>query len=505
MISLIGVTALGLIAGLVWLNRHENKENDNLNRILEEKIKEQYQLEAEQKIYESKTNTFINLAHETKTPLTLLNHYLDLHIKKVGISQELTNIKQSADKLTKDIVNFFDLDKLDRGLDLYNHQQNCNLSQLVSEVVIMFLPYAEYKQISITSNINQNSVIIGDPEAVIRILYNVIENALRYTPSNGTIEVTLVNKNDTEELSIKDSGNGIPPDFHKRIFEPFFQISTEKKNSQGLGLGLSIVKRICDQLNAEIKIQVDNGTNFIFQFPKAPDNSYSNFVVQNLYPDLPSNTIEIKPHNPNFKTILIVEDNLSLLSILVNEFQNKYNVLYAHSGNSAIDLLNKGTFIDLIISDVMMDDGDGLEFFEHISRNKLFSFIPFIFLTAKTDLSNRLDGLSRGAVDYIAKPFVMEELNLKVESILTKLHQNAEAILLSAYSNLKRNNTIEEKNTLEKSQADLRKYNLSTREIEVLEQLVQGLTSKEIGEHLFISENTVNKHIQNIFSENKFQ
>jgi DNA-binding NarL/FixJ family response regulator/two-component sensor histidine kinase len=394
-------------------------------------------------------------------------------------------------------------------MDVYNHDQVVNISQLLRDTIALFLPYAEKKQIKLSTEITENLYTKADPDALLRVFNNLIENALKYTASGGSVFISLQAENSVLKFCVEDNGMGIPTALQSSIFEPYVQINSEKKNNQGMGLGLSIVKKITEQLQAEINIHSNPeekpGTRISIHFLVSDSSAAINHVIgEKLYLDLDVLEIKEQAFDPEKTTLLVVEDNVSLLNLLVNDLQKKYNVFYAQSGNQAIEKLKSIPTLDLIISDVMMDDGDGFAFLEFVSKQKRLSLVPFIFLTAKTDVTNKISGLSMGAMDYMNKPFAISELEYKIESIISKIKQNAEALIQQAYTNL-RSNALYEKGETEKSTKSLdeklKSFQLTSREMEIAHLIVKGESTKSIAEQLFISENTVNKHIQNIFEK----
>lgn len=445
---------------------------------------------------EQKTNVFINLAHETKTPLTLITNYLDEYIKKNSQTEikELGLLKSAITKLTKDIVNFFDMEKIQKGADMYNHNYISNFSSLLIESVTLFKVLANKKQIDVTSNIEENIYIKADPSAVCRIINNLIENAIKYTPQNGKIEVILTLINSQIQFAVIDNGIGIPSSLKEKIFEPYFQINSEKANYQGIGLGLSIVKKIVTELRGEIVIDGacdnKNGTRIAITLPfyaKSTDEFIIEFTDDTkILFEVEKSTIVEQPFDPNKFSILIVEDNLDLLTLIVNALNEKYNVHYALNANEAIEKLKLITKLDLVISDVMMDNGDGWLLQNHIQTTN-FKHIPFIFLTAKMTIEDRLKGLTSGAIDYICKPVSMRELECRINSLLTNFSNHRVSIL--------------NESDLASFEQNCIKYNISHREIDVIKLMSEGKINKEIAAILEISVDTVKKHIQNSFEK----
>ncbi|HEX8459885.1 MAG TPA: response regulator transcription factor [Segetibacter sp.] len=197
----------------------------------------------------------------------------------------------------------------------------------------------------------------------------------------------------------------------------------------------------------------------------------------------------------------MVEDNISMINYLFKKLQEKYNVYTALNGDEAFQKIKSiPTIPDLIISDVMMDMVDGFTFAKILSQNESYNHIPFIFLSAKSTRQDKLQGLKLGAIDFIQKPFSINELTQKVESILETVNRQKRAILNSAITALG-NNESSPKNGIDKFERNSQIYNLTSREKDIAKLVCEGQKYKAIGDALYISERTVTKHIQNIFEK----
>jgi signal transduction histidine kinase/DNA-binding NarL/FixJ family response regulator len=477
---------------------------------IEQATEESKQMELEQKANEEKTNTFINLAHETKTPLTLINNYLEEYIKKHGENEEIEVIKGNVQRLTTDIVNFFDIERFNKGISFYDHTQVTDFSEILLNKISLFECYAKNKHIDVHEKIEPNCLLMANPGAIDRVINNLIENAIKFTPENGRILVSLHNNGDRLIFSVSDTGTGIPSKYHSRVFEPYFQLGINKKSNEGMGMGLSIVKKIVDEVKGEITLQseLNQGTKIsvIFSAYSIDDGVHPALydISRNVNLSINSEQVtgdrisdQAKPY------ILVVEDNIKMLNYLVETLQDKYNVYAATGGGEALEKLNSIKELDLIISDVMMDTMDGFEFCKTLSINKKYSHIPFIFLTAKTTDLDKIKGLQLGAIDYIEKPFVASHLISKIESVLGNLTKQHSAIISQAYklilSDRNREQSPEIKSPGHFLDRNARKYGITPREVEIIYLIIKGLPYKVIGHTLNISEKTVAKHVSNIF------
>lgn len=462
-----------------------------------------------EKISEQKTNTFVNLAHETKTPLTLINNYLEEYISNNNPSEELNIVKRNLDKLSSDIVNLFDLEKFNKGFAFYNHNLVCNFSEILKDSVILFKQYAS--GIEIKSTIADNIFIQADPLSINRIINNLIENSIKFSNSHNIIEVKLQKVGNTFQFSVKDYGSGIPVDMQTKIFEPYYQIINPKNNTQGMGLGLPIVKKVIDDLNGNIKVisnpKIAPGTEMLISL-----NQYTVVTNETLISKVIPKTVTITKEKLKIEevffdeeqqTILIVEDNITMLNYLFKKLSEKYNTYVALNGNDALKKLKEIEILpDLIITDIMMDKLDGYDLVKIISKSAAYSQIPFILLSSKAAFKDKLQGLKLGAIDYVSKPFSITELLQKIDSILSYAGKQKRAIWNKAISVVNSNSILLKKDSSSGTfEQNCELYHLTTREKDIAKLICQGQKYKDISESLFIAERTVTKHAQNIFEK----
>ena len=370
-----------------------------------------------------KTQFFTNVSHETKTPLTLIGNYIEKYIQTHGSSEELEIIRQNIIKLQRDMVNFLDGEKLRKGQIFYNHNQHLDLSDLLSRKTLLFREIAATRRIELSGSIEEGCFIKADPFAVDRIINNLIDNAIKYTLENGTVGIILKRDKDRAVLEVTDTGIGISPKQQKHIFELYHQISHRKRNLQGIGMGLYLVKMITESLHGSITVSSaeSRGSTFRVTIPlsqaPAQEKRAHDFSIPAPFGRTAAAPPEQK-HNPDRDTLLLVEDNENLLYFIQSSLAGQYNAYFTLNGREALKKLETIPKPGVIISDVMMDEMDGFTFFEALREDSRFRDIPVIFLSAKTDMEDRLQGLHHGAIDYIPKPFRMEELEAKIASIL---------------------------------------------------------------------------------------
>lgn len=490
------------------------EERDQLREAkdtLTEKVKEKtYQLERSN---EQRTNALVNLVHETKTPLTLIKNYLDEYINKYGFKEELGIVKNNIDKLNKDISNLFDLERYNKGFEIYNHNQVANFSRILKDNLVLFKNYCRNKNISLQENITEGLMIKADPGAVNGIVVNLTENAIKYTNEGGHINIELTTEGNKIIFAVSDNGIGITRELHERIFEPYYQINSEKGGFQGMGLGLPIVKKTVNDLLGEIVIESnpenDPGTKVRVillkheqQEKEEPNPGYN----VNNYAGLEISKLSIADsiYDEKKQTVLIVEDNTTMVSYLFKKLSPKYNVTVAFNGTEALLKMREYPVLpDLIISDVMMDKVDGFKLAKILTEDPEYKHIPFIFLSAKHTPQDRAQGLKLGAIDFIQKPFSSDELILKVSSVLENTAKQKHAFYDNAIKALKTGGHLDfkQKDTTSRFEKNCKAYQLTPREIDITKLISEGYSYKQIGDTLFIAERTVKKHVQNIFEK----
>ena len=465
-------------------------------------------------ISNQRTNTLINLAHETKTPLTLLKNYIDEYSSKRKGSDELSIVRKSIDKLSADITNLLDIEKFQKGLSIYDHSQVTSFTEILKDNITLFIPYAKKRGLTIEASIAPNIYIQSDPMAINRLINNLLDNAIKYSSEGKKISVTLEKNDIYVNFSVSDQGFGIPEDLQEKVFQPYYQINHQKKSSQGLGLGLPIVKKVVDSLNGQLSVksyvQGSPGTRITVKLKPYTLTNNDQISFAELHPlnfDDP-NLSAITQHDVRKKNILIVEDNSEMAYYLHLKLKDSYNIEIAANGIEALEKLRgKDVHPALIISDVMMDEMDGYTLAEIISQDNTFNYIPFLFLTARSNIDDKLLALDLGAIDFITKPFSILELQKRIKSILQYTLKQKHTIYQSA---IKAITTIDAENLSEHITTNITHfdrncgaYNLTPREKVIAKFILDGVTYRKIGESLFIAERTVTTHVQHIFEKVK--
>lgn len=376
---------------------------------------------------EEKNLHFMNLAHEIKTPLTLIKNYLDRYIQKTGLTDDLQVIKQNIYKLERDMVNILDSRKLELGKNLYTMNKSYSFSDILKMKEKLYNESALKKNIEMTFIIKDNLIIQADPLAIDRIINNLIDNAIKYTPNGGKIKVILDEQKDKIEFIVSDTGGGISKYNQKKLFQPYSQIFNQLGSSKGVGLGLFITHSIVKELKGSLSVTSapDKGTTFTVRFKQAKTPS---LIDETMIEDITKTSIttesvcSITHKESNIisgrKNILLVEDNPDLLFYIKTELENVYNIYISENGNTALSALKEIKKPDLIISDVMMPEMDGFQFLEYLSKTPEYKDIPLIFLSAASDHDAKIKAYHQGAVDFISKPFSIDLIIARIDSLI---------------------------------------------------------------------------------------
>lgn len=367
---------------------------------------------------EMRLNFFTNLSHDFRTPLSLiiapLEEMLKTH-KDDGITSTLKIIHKNA-KVLHDLVNqILDFRKIENQ-EIKLQLANEDYIQFIDDIIKQFLVHADTNQITLTFNKQISYLPMAfDKEKMQKIFMNLMSNAIKYTGKPGKITVKVWTVDDKVFTSVEDNGKGIKDSEKNKVFDAFYQVPN-MDSSYGSGIGLHIVKELLTIHNGKIHIEDNHptGCKFIYYIPIiqiTPSNEENSLDTVN------DNNLEPTLESSEKSSLLIVEDNHDLRQFLCNSLKNEYKVLSAVDGLHALSILKKEN-IDMVITDIMMPNMNGIELCHAIKNNFKFSHIPLIMLTAKGDIEHIKEGLTEGADDYIPKPFNLDILKLRINKIL---------------------------------------------------------------------------------------
>lgn len=421
------------------LNVELGEKNEELKRLNEEVLE----------LTHSRLVFFTNISHELRTPLTLIADPVEMLLEDTGIkgkSRELLKmVQRNALALQQLVSNILDFRKIQNGkmeLKLYRFDIVKTLMMWVGD----FQLTAERKQIRLHLDVNDlkgSHEMIADQEKISRIVFNLLSNALKYTPAGGEIFVSLKDEGANLRLDVKDTGKGISQDEADKIFERFFQA---KGAASGTGIGLALVKSFVELHHGEARVESEpgKGSDFIVVIPREQEGDSQ--VIHNDA-DIVDNSVkasasegknvvdesvlqyiddgdrsrgkvqQLVSENTNRPTVLVIDDNTDIRQYERTLLQDEYIVLEAADGKEGLSVAIKEV-PDLVICDVMMPVMDGLEFTKQLKTNTATSHIPVIMLTAKNLEEHRAEGYEHGADSYITKPFHSKVLLARIENLL---------------------------------------------------------------------------------------
>jgi signal transduction histidine kinase/DNA-binding response OmpR family regulator len=429
-----------------------------LNRI-DEKNRRRFELldmEKEREIYHSKIEFFTHIAHEIRTPLTLIKMPLEKLIKKKNSNAEIVYNLKTMEKNTNRLIDLTNqlLDFRNTEMDKFSlNFVKTDISVLLEETYNSFQLAAEEKGIAFKLELPGIALqAYVDPEALKKILSNLFNNAIKYAESRIIIRLKNFNSDDRVfTVIVQNDGYIIPYELKEKIFEPFYRIK-ETHSQPGNGIGLSLSRSLAELHKGIMDLgKPENGLNhFILTLPIHQEKEFR------LHGDEAEITMAVNPEQEEIQDnelkpeILLVEDNKEILDFICREISSDYMVRKASNGIDALEILKNGT-VQLVISDIMMPVMDGLELCKRIKTNLDYSHIPVIMLTAKNSLHAKIEGLEMGADAYIEKPFDLEHLGAQISNLLVNRNKIKEYFASSPLTHIKTiGYTKTDKNFLEK-------------------------------------------------------
>ena len=350
---------------------------------------------------------FTNITHEFRTPLTVILG-LSRKIREntevpQSVSDKASTIERQGNRLLTLVTQLLDISKVKSVIGEPNWQHG-NICAQVAMLLETYIDYAANRGVTLKYHYDQAIEMDFVPDYVNKVMSNLVSNALKFTPNGGTISVNLYQRGDRLHIDVSDTGHGISSDKLAHIFEPFYT-SGDMGEAKGTGIGLALTQEIISHLNGTItaESQVGKGTTFHIVMP-----------IQNRSAD-PVTETEIG--NSGKPIIVVAEDNADVADLLCTQLEPFYEVVAARDGVEA--LKRAGEIIpDLVITDVMMPNMDGMALARAIRANDLTAHIPIIMVTARVTEQDRIEGIKAGADAYLVKPFNTEELLTRVAKLL---------------------------------------------------------------------------------------
>ena len=432
-------------------NLQNERSEAEKQKALSDQMHELQKKEAERlkEIDQFKTQLYTNITHEFRTPLTVIS----------GIADQIVNQPEEKDLILRnsrellDLVNqMLDLNKIDSG-HLKPAWIQTDIISLIKYLSESYHQVAQRQNKQFNQQILEESVWLDtDPSMLERILNNLVHNAIKYTSAGGHINLRVCTDHTQNicQISIQDNGRGIAEDQLDKIFDRFYQVDhTTTRQGEGTGIGLALVKELTNMLGGQISVtsELNQGSKFTVSLPITQGAEIISWTPRHKQPALQVDNQPLLTENPRngLSRILIVEDHADVRTYLKKLLREDYQLLESENGKSGLSLAYD-TIPDLIISDIMMPQLDGIAFCQKVKNDPRTSHIPVILLTAKSTQDDRIQGLQKGADAYLTKPFDKRELFTRIEKLLEsreKLRNHYQQFQMLPKEQVKENSFLE--------------------------------------------------------------
>ncbi|MBF2009697.1 MAG: response regulator [Chlorogloeopsis fritschii C42_A2020_084] len=402
-----------------------------------------------------KTEFFQNISHEFRTPITLIQGPLESAVaSKEGLSYEQSAIAlRNSRRLLRLVNQLLDLQRLDAGR-MQPSFRPCDLVEFVSQIVESFRPYCQKKGLHLVTDMAECSTVCLDMEKFDKVVYNLLSNAMKFTPEGGSISVRVQPQGENCLLQVQDTGIGILKEQIPLLFERFRQAEgSENRSYEGTGLGLALVKELVEIHGGKVTVESVYGEGTTFSVWLIPGSAHlppEQVLEASVEVNISRAAVELadlelieegigeeqvtstQPLTPG-SSILVVDDNPDLRTYVSGILRNiGYQVQTARNGSEGFQIA-KEILPSLIVSDLMMPVVSGLEMIRMIRNEEKLKGTPIILLTAKIDEETRIEGAERGADAYLAKPFNDRELLAEVRNLLALKENERKVVELNTY------------------------------------------------------------------------
>lgn len=401
-----------------YIVRTQNRIRERMRR---------YKILQDQRSMALKINFFTSVAHEIRTPLSLIQAPLEEILRSdkrnVRTDENLRTIERNARRLGELANQLLDFRKLES--DKYHlHYERVKLRKYLDEVLLDFRQTAQVQGVDVTFEIapNFDPEIVSDHDALSKVVVNLMSNALKFTRDRIVVHVEGFGA-DRFRITVADNGRGIPEKFRDKVFEPFFQLGGGDEGRQGTGIGLSLARLMARSLGGDLTVGDNPGGGALFEFTfQAMEETLlprTNPVEEN------PPTVSVEPHavgipNPmaaQRHTVLFVDDNEELCAFIEGNLKEHYNIITALDGRRALDVMAENT-VDLVVSDIMMPGIDGIDLVRQMKHSRTCCHIPIILLSAKSAIDCKVEGLEQGAEAFVEKPFSPAYLKAQIDTLL---------------------------------------------------------------------------------------
>lgn len=423
------------LGAIYWYVQRKIKTNQKIAAMLRievaEKTKElNIQKQKVESLLVKKNELFSNVSHEFRTPLTLILGPIKELINKQVNQEDIRSLKminRSANRLLSLVEQLLQIARVSDIERVKTTPQNTQ--KQIASLVDSFQYLADSKHIGLELKRNDQAVIDVTDQFIDAVLGNLVSNAIKYTQSGGSVEVSAKASAVDLVLSVKDSGAGLTAEQGQDIFKRFKRLDSHQ-SIEGIGIGLSVVEEVVKINHGKIQVnsQLGVGSEFIVRIPLS-DVSDANEVesISSLVTQLQTESLDSTPlpfnevsvvEDNSLNTVLVIEDNHDMREHIIDIIRPHYNVFSAENGLKGVAKAIEQV-PDIIISDVMMPEMDGFKVARVIRADERTSHIPLMLLTALNDKSNRIKGWRENVDAYMTKPFDRDELLIQLENMLT--------------------------------------------------------------------------------------
>jgi len=426
-----------------------------------------HQVDVEHQISDIKLRFFTDISHELRTPLTLITSPVTEVLENEPLSptarKHLNLVHKNTERMLRLVNQILDFRKIqNRKMKILAEQTE--LVSFIEKISETFRLIAEEKQIDYSFETSVDELYVWiDRDKVEKIMFNLLSNAFKYTLNGKAIRIKLTVKDENVSISVEDEGIGIAPEKLGSLFKRFETLAKYNILQPSSGIGLSLVKELVEMHHGsiEVKSELEKGSTFCVTLPLNRAVLEKDDHIELIFADSPNGNDQKETTLPviteleeatgeeeeedqvtgELQTVLIVEDNVELKSLLKTILSGKYHIIEASNGEEGLHKVWE-TLPDMIISDVMMPVMDGLEMVKQIKSNKDICHIPIIILSSKSSLDDRIQGLENGIDDYITKPFSSSYLKARIASLFTQRKQLQEAFMNKLLENGSLDSTI---------------------------------------------------------------
>lgn len=372
-----------------------------------------------QQFEQEKLRMFENIFHEIRTPLTLIEGPIQF-LKQQGDSphrEQVILMERNSKKLISLVNELLDASKLGKG-SFQLHYTTGNPGEFIGNIVDSFAAEAASKEMQLVYTKSETGSGYSFPSnALEKILSNLVGNAVKYAPAKAAIQIESRVEENQLHVRVSDNGPGIPKRDQKKVFRRFFRGKHESEVG-GTGIGLSLVKELVELTKGSISLQSSpSGTTFLVSIPVEAVQHAS--VSDSQREDVP--------------ILLLAEDDPDTAAFSKTVLKENFRVIHAKNGREALELIREN-LPDIVLSDIMMPEKDGIELLREIRSNELTNHLPVVLFSAKASAESRLEGLQHGADAYVSKPFSPEELQLTIRNLFTTIQRNKDAYRESIHS-----------------------------------------------------------------------